>query len=68
MVTEKTRKVLTDAMYLKRHGWSFKQQDGIWGYIDPKSKVHYAEEAALLLQLVRDTSTKRFGPEPLYHD
>jgi hypothetical protein len=69
MVTEKMRKVLTDATYLKRHGWSFTQLDDIWGWIDPKSREHYLEKDALQIQLIRDAgANKRFGPEPLYHD
>ena len=68
MVTKRQRKTLTDAMYLKSHGWSFTQLDDIWGWIDPRSKEHYLEKDALQIQLIRDPSTKRFGPEPLYHD
>ena len=70
MVTEKQRKVLTDAMYLKRHSWSFTQFDGIgWGWVDPKSGEHYFEKDALQIQLIRDNSANsRFGKEPAYHD
>lgn len=69
-VSEKQRKALTDAMYLKRHGWSFTHLDDIgWGWIDPKSKRHYFEKDALQIQLIRDAAkNKRFGPELGYHD
>ncbi|MBU0977964.1 MAG: hypothetical protein KKD18_06100 [Nanoarchaeota archaeon] len=66
MVSDKMKKALTDASYLKRQGWSFEMLENVgWGWIDPKTKEHYFEREALQIQLIRDASkNKRFGPEP----
>ena len=50
---------------LAGNGWAQKEQDGLWGWIDPNTKVHYLPKDAIALQRLR--SRKR-DTEPLAYN
>lgn len=51
---------------LAGNGWVQEEQDGLLGWIDPNTNVHYLPKDAIALQRLR--AKKRFAREPLAYN